>query len=438
MRRAAILGLVAVLSTNLPLHAQTPAASPTLQASDASALSAYEEGKKRYDAGDYPAARARFSEAVRREPDNPRWHYNLGLALRQSDNFQAARQSFLRARELAPDYKRAEIDQKLASMGFDPASGAESQPAGRNARLGGDEDDFEVPWGFILGGGFGLIILIGGGIALINRQTRRNPATMAARAAPLEAAALAAEETRLAALASQLIRVEHALRLGEHADLRSQLEYATRSEAAARHALAQARQGDRSARAKLARSLDDAGQAAQQATDLATRLYGERAFAAAGDKVGCFFCARPLANPETRQVLAMQRGSSRDEVLACPDCTARAGRGEAPAVRTGPDGQTHWSELPDYDPYVRRHADLGDCRDVPAWRYQPQRPLGEIARLAGGTALGLLAGAGTAMAAAALLDLDTAREAGLAHEALQASAKRAAEQRSEARLSDHS
>jgi hypothetical protein len=107
-------------------------------------------------------------------------------------------------------------------------------------------------------------------------------------------------------------------------------------------------------------------------------------------------------------------------------------------VRTGPDWQTHWSELPDYDPYARRHAGIGECRDVPAWRYQPRRPLGEIASLAGGGALGLLAGAGTAMAATALLDLDTARESGLAHEALQASAKRATEQRRESRLSDHS
>jgi tetratricopeptide (TPR) repeat protein len=70
------------------------------------------KGKSRYDAGDFSGARAKFEEAIAMEPANPRWHYNLGLAYRQLNNFPAAQQSFLKSLALDPNYKRAEIEDK--------------------------------------------------------------------------------------------------------------------------------------------------------------------------------------------------------------------------------------------------------------------------------------------------------------------------------------
>lgn len=293
MHRAATFLLATILTLAAPAHAQAPSDAETPQATAASAQAIYVEGKQLYDAGDYQGARARFSEAVRRDPDNPRWHYSLGLAQRQLDNYQAARQSLLRARELSPDYKRAEIDQKLADMGF-AASGGELRPGGRHAAHGGSA----VPWPLIGGVGLGATALVGLILFRSSRRAQAQAQAMAARLSPLDGAALDAEEQRLHALGAQLARIEHAMRLGEHADLRSQLEYATRLEAAARQALAQARHGDQPARAKFAQSLREAEEGARRAADLATRLYGERAFAEAGDKVGCFFSARQLARFE--------------------------------------------------------------------------------------------------------------------------------------------
>ena len=125
--------LTALLFVSTPALAQAPGPAER-------ALATYEEGKKLYDDGDYSGARSKFISAIKVEPENPRWHYNLGLAQRQLDNYQAARQSLLRARELDPVYKRAEIDQKLVSMGFDPAARADSSmpslQANRNSKDG--------------------------------------------------------------------------------------------------------------------------------------------------------------------------------------------------------------------------------------------------------------------------------------------------------------
>jgi len=253
-------------------------------------------------------------------------------------------------------------------------------------------------------------------------------------------ARLAEEKSRLDDIAAQLVRVEHALRLGEDPDLRSLLDHATRAEAAARRLFSRVRYGNAGALGELSSQLDEAGRAAQQATERALSLHGDLAFAASGEPVGCFFCARPLANPDYRRLVSVQKGDSREEVLACPDCAARAGRGEIPAVLAAPDGRTHWSETPGYDPYARRHAEPGNVQEVAAWRFQPRRPLGEIGRLAAGgaAAAGLLGGAGAALAAATLLDLDAARESGVIHEAVKESAKRMTREPSASRFSDHS
>jgi hypothetical protein len=196
---------------------------------------------------------------------------------------------------------------------------------------------------------------------------------------------------------------------------------------------------DKKSMQKLTQSVDEASNAAAKAVALATQIHGPAAFAGQGDAVGCFFCARPLANPEVRRIVSMRRGDTRQEVLSCPECAAQAGRGESPAVRTGPDGQSHWSEQPGFDPYAARHGIQAEGKRVPAWQFQPRQPIADIARSASGGLLGgagLLA-AGAAVAAPLLFDLDSAQQAGLAQEALKASARQASGERSSS-FSDHS
>jgi len=450
MRRAFLsaLTILAWVALPFPISAQEPApVSARQKAPDpAAALAIYAEGKNAYDAGDYVTARSKFIQAIKRDPNNARWYYNLGLVHRQLDNIQAARQALLKARELDPNYKKAEIDKKLSSMGF--GGGGEATPSATPASENPtgntlapttnpepppipEEEGTLIPWeGLAIGGGFLFMVGVGLFAFLRGRSSQAAPA-----ATPLRAAL----EGRLKEVAAQLAQVEHALRLGEHPDLRNQLEYATRAEATARRKLAQTVSNDKKAMQKTLQSLDEASNAATKAVALATQLHGPAAFADQGEAVGCFFCARPLANPEVRRIVSMKRGDTRQEVLACPECAAQAGRGESPAVRTGPDGQTHWSEQPGFDPYAARHGLQADGKRVPAWQFQPARPVADIARTASGGLLGgagLLA-AGAAVAAPLLFDLDAARQTGLAQEALKASARQASGDRSSS-FSDHS
>jgi hypothetical protein len=421
-----------------PMPAMAQAATPA----NPQALATYEQGKKLYDAGDYAGARSRFIEAIRIEPDNARWHYNLGLVHRQMDNFQAARQSLLKARELDPDYKRAEIDQKLASMGFGAADNTAGNAQAVPQAVPDDGDASFVLW--MVAGVFGVVIAFIGMVFWLIRRggSAASPATGKAdvrSAPPPGKAEVAALRNRTDTAAAQLVGVEHALRLGEHADLRNQLDHATRIESALREQLAQAAAGDGHAFRKAGRAIVDLEDSTQRATALAKSAFGDAAFAAQGDRAGCYFCARPLANAEYRRPVAVKRGNTHAEVIACPPCALAAQRGEAPAILASADGKTHWSETPDFDPYAARHQANGELRRLPAWRFAPQRSFGELAMLAGGAALagGALAALARPAQAAPTLDLDAAREAGLAQEAARATAQRAAEQRSE-RFADHS
>jgi hypothetical protein len=410
------------------------------------ALAVYAEGKRLYDAGDYAAARAKFIAAIKVEPENPRWYYNLGLAHRQMDNFQAARQALLRARELNPDYKRAEIEQKLVSMGFDPVTSTEVALPSRQAQRAGDDDEADGPPGWLLALGVGAGAIVTVLIWRVRRRSRSIQGDLGKSGAKPSSTSvspekLAAAGKRLEAAGGQLVQVEHAMRLGENADLRSQLDHATRSEQSARKQLGMAEQGDAHALRKLGKTLDTLEPSVARAREIATDAFGAAAFSGQGERVACYFCARPLANADYRRLVGMKQAATAVDVIACPECAGIAAQGQAPAVLTGPDGRTHWSELSGFDPYAARHAASDPNSRIPAWQFTPQRSWGELALLAGGAALagGALAAMlrPEAQASSSLLDLDAAREADLAHEAARTAAQHAAGQRRES-FTDHS
>jgi hypothetical protein len=62
-----------------------------------------DRGVAAYQAGDHQAAADLFAEAVRRAPDDPRPHQNLGSALRLLDRFEEAEVAYRRAIALDPD-----------------------------------------------------------------------------------------------------------------------------------------------------------------------------------------------------------------------------------------------------------------------------------------------------------------------------------------------
>lgn len=415
-----LLLLMCLLSLPAPVLAQDAKPEPP-----SAVISLYDEGKRAYDAADYQTALRKFNQAIRLDPTNPRWHYNIGLTHRQLENFAAASDAFRQAQQLDPNYKRAEIADKLAAMGVAKAGGPS-----RLASHGGVDEDQGSKW-VPLVAGLGVLVGVVGFVVMRRKRAR------ASTVPPADPAQVQALEARRAKLGGRLVPLEHAMRLGEDADLRNLLDRATDLEQSATAALELAARGDGAAQARAASHLDEAEALASEARQRAIELHGEAAFSGKGERIGCYFCARPLANPEYRKIVPVGSAGKSDDVLACPVCAGAVVRGRVPEV-TGSgegDGFRHWSEDAGFDPYLNRHVPRADMRGEPAWNYRPPQGIGSIALLAAG---GALAAGGTAYAATHLLDLDTAREAGLAETASRAAARRASEQKSESRFSDHS
>ncbi|MBN1206892.1 MAG: hypothetical protein JXB05_18555 [Myxococcaceae bacterium] len=459
------LGLVLLLGTGV--LAQAPAERGGTGAADADAsaraLAVYEQGKRLYDAKNYAAALEKFDQAAALEPGKARWQYNRGLALRKLKRYGEARDALLQSRTLDPAYKRAEIDDKLREMGFSPedsVSPAPTEPPGEpstsgDASAGGTTaqepgPELTHPTAHKIGEAVGVALCLGTPIALVvglillirrltrsSRSSGEGPSSSRGESgAPARAADLSPLEQRLEQVASSLVSVEHALRLEEDADLRAMLNQATMAEQRARDELAGARQG-RSKIAQVLASVDAAEEGAKAAMERARSLFGDKAFLPEGERVGCYFCARPLANPSFRKQVPLKRGAEITHVLACPPCANMASAGQPPPVkvRVAQGRATHWSELGGYDPYAHRHKPYPGTRMVPAWDFTPQRSLAEVAAIAAG---GALVGGVAAYAVSELLDLDGAREAAAAQAATQAAARQASQHREERDWRDHS
>ncbi|SEL76591.1 Tetratricopeptide repeat-containing protein [Stigmatella aurantiaca] len=425
-RNILALGVLLLLAP-LAWAQEAPEAASSQAGADVSAqaLAVYEQGKRLYDAKDYAGALGWFDQAAALEPGKARWQYNRGLALRKLNRFDEARDALLHARTLDPAYKQAEIDGKLREMGFDEA-GQESRSS-----------SFPSLEFVILG-----CIFIAGGILLfvVYRVFKATSSLRQHRPRGLEAPMpqkdLLRYEARLEKSAGKLIQVEHALRLNEDDDLRAVLNQATMAEQRAREALARVQPGGLwLPEAEV--EVQNAQESAEAARQWAQRLFGEKAFLPEGERVGCYFCARPLANATFRKGVPLKRGTDVTNVLACPPCANMASAGQPPPVKVLRRGgkTVHWSELGGYDPYTHRHRAYPDMIQVPAWQYTPERSLEEVAALAAG---GVLATGLAAYGVSKLLDLDGASEAAAAQAAAQEAAVRASERSEDRDWRDHS
>jgi hypothetical protein len=385
----------------------------------AQALAVYEQGKRLYDAKDYAGALEWFDQAAALEPGKARWQYNRGLTLRKLGRFEEARAALQHSRTLDPAYKQAEIDDKLREM---DTSGSEGIP---------------TPTLVILG------IIFGAGGILLFVMYRVFKATSSLRGhepwglePPVSPGDLRRNEAWLEQSAGKLIQVEHALRLGEDDDLRAVLNQATMAEQRAREVLERAQKREFRL-SEVEAEVQNARESAEAARQWAQRVYGKKAFVPEGPRVGCYFCARPLANDTFRTQVPLKRGPDVTNVLACPPCANRVSAGQPPPVKVQRVGgkTVHWSELGGYDPYAHHHTAYPHMSQVPAWQYTPERPLGEVAALAAG---GVLATGLAAYGVSKLLDLDGAGEAAAAQAATQAAAVRASERREERDWKDHS
>lgn len=406
--------LIAVLGACGVAHAGTEASPETLPV--------YDVGKRLYDSKDYPGALARFDECARMEPQNARWPYNRGLALKKLGRTEEAREALLAARTLDPDYKRKEIDQKLSELGPPPSSSA-GGPSSSSSNI--DEH-----FGLIFGAAVvGILVLVGSLSTVIflvvRRSSAKHEADVRATLAQAEANRAAAEQAlrRLGPIAAKhaerLTRLEHALSLGEDADARAHVDRASNNLKLARTELKKLRDGGGNAQAAES-ALTRAGESIAAADARLTGLYGAAVDTAQGEKVGCFFCARPLPTPESRHAVTLKQGGQDTTVVVCATCARNAAAGQAPKTLTV-NGK-HWSQVPGFDPYVHSHAPFGGATEQPAWTLGP---LGTLAAVAGGAAVAGLAG----RALASVLDLDGLKASSRSSFASQAAAASAHQKR---------
>jgi hypothetical protein len=233
---------------------------------------------------------------------------------------------------------------------------------------------------------------------------------------------LEARGARLSQVSETLIRVEHGLRLGEDDDARALLNRATAAEYRAQEALARARDG-KGPLSAVDSALAEAESTSREAEARVQSVFGPLAFSGQGERVGCYFCARPLANSDYRVQVPLKRGEGTDTVLACRACANLVAAGQTPQVKVRQEGgrMLHWSELPDYDPYIHRHRPYVGSRSVPVYDFAPQRSIGELAAMAAG---GAVVGGLAMYAVGKLLDLDGARESAMARAAAEEMARR--------------
>ena len=454
---ALALGLGLLLGQMAAAQAPEGSVAPSAESS-AQALAVYEQGKRLYDAKDYAGALEKFDQAAALEPGKARWQYNRGLTLRKLNRLPEARDALLQSRALDPEYKRAEIDDKLREMGFSETASSSGAAASSGSAPGSGSAEAESSDSSAATSIGGIIciavpFLFAGGLFffarfLIRKMRLRGEDAPGERHTPrktskppMRSVDVSPLDQRMERVAATLVSVEHALRLEEDADLRALLNQATMAEQRARDELAKARVGKVSPEVAEAQ-IREAEEGSKAAEERARALFGDRAFLPEGERVGCYFCARPLANASFRMQVPLKRGSDVAHVLACPPCANMAAAGQPPPVKVRIEGggrMIHWSEVGGFDPYAHRHRSFPGLRNVPAWDFSPQRSLGEVAAIAaGGAAIGGIAAYGISQ----LLDLDSAQEAAAAQAAAQAAtqaaARKASEQREERDWRDHS
>ncbi|MDP1915473.1 MAG: tetratricopeptide repeat protein [Myxococcales bacterium] len=408
------------------------------------AMAVYEQGKALYDAKDYAGALEKFDAASRLEPSKARWHYNRGLALKKLKRDGDAREALLKSRALEPDYKRAEIDQKLSELGGGPSPSNSSQSV-----LEKTEAESETAWGFRI---VAYVLIAGVIFTVFSKSIQRfgkwfisllvtteGAGASTADAAPKQPTnntpdQLEAVAARLRETAEALAQVEHGLSLGEDALARGHVDRAATNLASVRKGFEAARRNQRPL-SDLTQALDRASEAITLGQQRLVALYGERALRARGPRAGCFFCARALPTPEAGVAVQLRSSSGVTTVAACPTCARRVGTGTPPPVlMVDGDQRRHWSEVDEFDPYVEAHAPPPQAVEAPAWNVMNAgAAVPSLATFAGGAVLGALGAA----AAGRLINLDTLKESSLASAAAEASATAATGRRT-TEYSDHS
>lgn len=86
---------------------------------DPAVAQAYNEGLEAANRADWPTAKAKFTEAVTKDPTFKEAHYNLGLVLQNSGDLSGAEKAFRKALELDPDHPAAQrlLADALAQQG---------------------------------------------------------------------------------------------------------------------------------------------------------------------------------------------------------------------------------------------------------------------------------------------------------------------------------
>ena len=375
-------------------------------------LAVYTEGKAAYDAKDYLRAIEKFDQCVDLEPARARWHYNRGLTLKKLKRDSEAREAFADSQRLDPTYKQKEIVQKLSELGIDsaPADVAVEPVSNTGQKVGAGIACLSLPLLFGLGAIFFIVKRF---------RSRGQPGPSPApkpRIIDAPATRPDLDEGRLSALAQRQARLEHALASDNDAQGQALVNVAGNALLFVRLRALQGQGG---------RSFDDALNRATAALDAAQAHWAAKPpgwDSVRGERVGCFFCARPLAAKSARRKVELAVEGGQRPVVACEVCARNVSAGTPMNVRMHRTGSNlqHWAEVPSFDPYQHAYWSGPQTEDVPVWKAELSNQ-----RLEGISAVLGLAAMGAGVASLGVLDVLSARESGLAAEAAAAAANNA-------------
>jgi hypothetical protein len=381
------------------------------------ALASYNEGKAAYDRKQYAQALAAFDRCVDLDPARARWHYNRGLALKKLQRDNEAVSAFEDSRRLDPAYKRKEIDAKLYELNYAGTSSSQSLIS----QTGG-------------GGALGLgliclvmIVAVAAGVWLVVRTFGKKAADPLAES-PADMGRSAKLDAAIAKLAGLQAPLEHALAPDDDPAGRALVEKAGNELQTARMAALPPR-NVAAAEGAIAR----ASAAIENATRHFATKNGPTWDQGRGERVGCFFCARPLAAKSARNGVGLTSNEGRWAVVACAGCAKKAASGGPLTVRMLGAGsqRRHWGQLDTFDPYAHGYWGGIPSEDLPAWKADlTGERLTGLATLLGAAAVGA--------AVSSSFDLGAAREAGLAAQAATAAATNAQRSRDTSNFRDHS
>ena len=314
-------------------------------AEKASAL--LERGQELFSEERYDVALQKFQFAIRNVPDDPTTQYWLGRTFDQLDRPEEAWQALQKAQALDPSLgftdKEAftQLLQKLQPPAPPEKPVVPPTPPPPPARFPFLPQLPPWPYGLIGGGA-------AGGLAIL--WLLRTVFLYARSKSSLQADHAVAQDSFLQ-VADALTRARQALHIRSNPTVSARVDAVELTFFEALDMLSSANQADTYDLPRVRRARELMEKAQVEIVALQDQFTAADTQAQA--RWGCFFCSKPLADPEEGDLLALRKAEETRHALICQGCSRRYRQKNIPPVRVvhQAGGEQHWATVPEYEPF---------------------------------------------------------------------------------------